>query len=229
MMGPHTQTKQQLLCNCKVRWMAYSWHNIACMCFHVILFTCTSHCGAILLHIFCPLIPFLSLSITGLVLTPGLVPLNTEEVRSDNTAATDTQFRYNLNTGAAFTISCSSTHTSDAFTVSFYKDGVVISEGDLEDTTLTETVPSSTQKDIQLEFLNFQPVHDGVYHCFSNTINASVVESSDLYLYGSGEDCTCVLLGCTLSLLMAPPSLCRVSPSPSCSSEPQVCSAGHQW
>ena len=66
-------------------------------------------------------------------------------VRSSNTAATNSQFRYNLNTGAAFNISCSSTHTSDAFTVSFYKDGVVISDGDLEDTTLTETAPSTTQ------------------------------------------------------------------------------------
>ena len=171
--------------------MAYSWHNIACMCFHVILFTCTSHCGAILLHIFCPLIPFLSLSITGLVLTPGLVPLNTEEVRSDNTAATDTQFRYNLNTGAAFTISCSSTHKCDDFTVSLYKDGMVISEGDLMETTLTETAPLPTQKDIQLEFLNFQPVHDGVYHCFARASDTDEEESSDLYLYGSGEDCMC--------------------------------------
>ena len=112
-------------------------------------------------------------------------------VRSSIIAATNSQFRYNLNTGAAFNISCSSTHTSDDFTVSFYKDGVVISDGDLVNTTLTETVPSTTQKFIQLQFLNFQRVHDGVYHCFTNTSNASVVESSDLYLYGSGEDCMC--------------------------------------
>ena len=68
----------------------------------------------------------------------------------------------------------------------------MISDGDLADTTLTETVTSPIRKFIQLEFLNFQPVHDGVYHCFANTSNASVVESSDLYLYGSGEDCMCV-------------------------------------
>ena len=119
---------------------------------------------------------------------PGLVPPS--GVRSSNTAATNSQFRYNLNTGAASNISCSSTHTSDDFTVSFYKDGVVITDGDLVNTTLTETVPSTTQKFIQLEFLNFQPVHDGVYHCYAS--NASEVESSDLYLYGSGEDCMCV-------------------------------------
>ena len=123
----------------------------------------------------------------GLSVVPGLVPPS--GVRSSNPAATNTQFRYNLNTGAAFNISYSSTHTSGAFTVSLYKDGVVISDGDLEDTTLTKTVPSTTQKFIQLEFLNFQPVHDGVYHCFVNTNDTDEELSSDLYLYGSGEDC----------------------------------------
>ena len=113
-------------------------------------------------------------------------------MRLSNNVATNSQFRYNLNTGAAFNISCSSTDTSDDFTVSFYKDGVVISDGDLEDTTLTETVPSTTQKFIQLEFLNFQPVHDGVYHCFASASDTNEEESSDLYLYGSGEDCMCV-------------------------------------
>ena len=67
----------------------------------------------------------------------------------------------------------------------------MISDGDLVDTKLTEAAPSITQKVIELGFLNFQPSHDGAYHCFVNTSNASVVESSDLYLYGSGEDCMC--------------------------------------
>ena len=75
--------------------------------------------------------------------------------------------------------------------MSFYKDGVVISDGDLVNTTLTETVPSTTQKVIRLEFLNFQPVHDGVYHCFAITTDMDEELSSDLYLYGSGEDCMC--------------------------------------
>ena len=113
------------------------------------------------------------------------------EVQSSNTPLTNSQFRYNLNTGAAFNISCTSAHTSGDFTVSFYKDGVVISEGDLEDTTLTEIVFLTTQKGIQLEFLNFQPVHDGAYHCFVNTSDTDEELSSDLYLYGSGEDCMC--------------------------------------
>ena len=121
---------------------------------------------------------------------PGTIPPS--GVRSNNTAATNSQFRYNLNTGATFNISCSSTHTSSDFTVSFYKDGVVISDGDLVNTTLTETALSSTQKVIQLQFLNFQPVHDGVYHCFARASDTDEELSSDFYLYGSGEDCMCV-------------------------------------
>ena len=113
-------------------------------------------------------------------------------VRSSNTALTNSQFRYNLNTGATFNISCISTHTSDAFTVSFYKDGVVISDGDLVNTTLTETALSTTQTFIQLEFLDFQPVHDSVYHCLASASDTDEELSSDLYLYGSGEDCMCV-------------------------------------
>ena len=127
--------------------------------------------------------------LAGLSLTPGLVPPS--GVRSDNPAFTNSQFRYNLNTGAAFTISCTITHTSDAFTVSFYKDGVVISDRDLVNTTLTEAALSTTQKIIQLQFLNFQPVHDGVYHCFASASDTNETESSALYLYGSGEDCMC--------------------------------------
>ena len=125
----------------------------------------------------------------GLFVTPGLMPPS--GVRSDNPALTNSQFRYNLNTRAAFNISCSFTHTSDAFTVSFYKDGVVVSGGDLVDTTLTEPDTTTTQKIIQLQFLNFQPVHDGVYHCFASASDTNEEESSDLYLYGSGEDCMC--------------------------------------
>ena len=80
-------------------------------------------------------------------MVPGLAPPS--GVRSSNTAFTNSRFRYNLNTGAAFNISCSSTHASDAFTVSFYKDGVVIGDGDLVDTTLTETATSTVQTFIE--------------------------------------------------------------------------------
>ena len=66
---------------------------------------------------------------------------------------------------------------------------MVIRDGDLVNTTLTETVPSTTQKSIQLQFLNFQPVHDGPSHCFANASDTNEEVSSDLYLYGSGEDC----------------------------------------
>ena len=78
----------------------------------------------------------------------------------------------------------------------------MISEGDLEDTTLTETAPSTTQKFIQLEFLNFQPVHDGAYHCFASASDTNEEESSDLYLYGSGEDCMCLGSGWAICILL---------------------------
>ena len=126
--------------------------------------------------------------LTGLTLAPDLVPLS--EVQSSNTAATNSQFRYNLNTGAAFTISCTFTHTSDDFTVSFYKDGVVIGDGDLDDTNLKDPTPG-TEQTIELTFDNFQPVHDGVYHCFASASDTDEELSSDLYLYGSSEDCMC--------------------------------------
>ena len=122
-------------------------------------------------------------------MVPNFIPPS--EVLSSNRAATGSPFRYNLNTGVAFNISCLINHTSDAFTGYFYKDGVVIRDGDLANTTLTETVLSTTQKSVQLQFLNFQPVHDGVYHCFANTSDTNEEVSSDLYLYGSGEDCMC--------------------------------------
>ena len=124
--------------------------------------------------------------LTGLSVVPNFIP--PYEVQSSNHAVTGST-RYNLNTGAAFNISCIITHTSDALTGYFYKDGVVISDGDLVDTTLTETVLPATQKSIQLQFLNFQLVHDGVYHCFASTSDTNEEVSLDLYLYGSGEDC----------------------------------------
>ena len=127
------------------------------------------------------------LLMTGLSVTPNLIPPS--EVLSSNPAIATYPTKYNLNTGAAFNISCLITHSTNAFTVYFYKDGVVISDGDLVDTTLTVTVHTSTQKSIQLQFLNFQPVHDGAYHCFANTSDTMEEMSSDLYLYGSGEDC----------------------------------------
>ena len=127
--------------------------------------------------------------LSGLTLTPGLIPPS--GMRSSSTAATNSQFRYNLNTAAAFNISCSSIHTSSDFASYFYKDGVLISDGSLVNTTLTELHPSTNQTFIQLQFLNFQPVHDGVYYCSANTSDTNETVTSDLYLYGSGAESMC--------------------------------------
>ena len=130
---------------------------------------------------------FLSLFLMAdLAVISDLVPPS--EVRSSSPAIATYPTHFNLNTGAAFNISCIITHSSDAFTLYFHKDGVVISDGDLVDTRLTVTGLSSVQQIIQLQFLNFQPGHDGVYHCFANTSDTNETATSDLYLYGSGEE-----------------------------------------
>lgn len=100
--------------------------------------------------------------------------------------------RFNLNAGTMFSISCTFTHMDNTFTVSFYKDGMVVSEASLVDITLTEEevgVSPDIQKTLTLAFSNFQPVHDGLYYCFAITNDASEELPSELYLYGSGEDC----------------------------------------
>ena len=68
---------------------------------------------------------------------------------------------------------------------------MVISDMDLEDTTLTNPTPG-TEQTIELTFDNFQRVHDGVYHCFASASDADEEVSSDLYLYGSGMSTSCV-------------------------------------
>ena len=130
---------------------------------------------------------------TGISVVPNFIP---PSEKLSNTPAQTGSTRFNLNKGASFIINCTITHTSDKFTGYFYKDGVVISDGYPVNTTLMgPTVHSTTQSTIHLQFLNFQPVHDGVYHCFANTSDTNEEVSSDLYLYGSGEDCMCAWSG----------------------------------
>ena len=124
--------------------------------------------------------------LTGLQLTDSGLDPPADQLSAN--PALDNPTRYNINTGVGFTISCTFTHSSDSFTVSFYKDGMVISDGDLKDTELT--VPTAgTEQTIELTFNNFQPAHDGVYRCSASTTDTNEELSSDLYLYGSGEDC----------------------------------------
>ena len=68
---------------------------------------------------------------------------------------------------------------------------MVISDMGLVDTTLTNPTPG-TEQTIELTFDNFQPVHDGVYHCFASASDTMEELSSDLYLYGSGMSTSCV-------------------------------------
>ena len=92
-----------------------------------------------------------------------------------------------------FTISCTFTHTDD-FTVSFYKDGVVITVEGLADITLTETQQNAdpnVEKMLELTFSDFQQAHDGVYHCSASVEGVDPV-SSEMYFYGSCKSaCLC--------------------------------------
>ena len=64
----------------------------------------------------------------------------------------------------------------------------MISNGDLANTALTDPA-AGTEQTLALAFRNFQPAHDGVYHCSASTTDTNEEVSSDRYLYGSGEDC----------------------------------------
>ena len=145
----------------------------------MIIFILTLYNHTVFLSIIC--------IVTGLTLVPSLLPPS--EVLSANPVIATYPTLFNLNTGAVFNISCTITHSSNLFSLYFDKDGVVISDGDLVNTRLTETVHASTERILQLNFLNFQPVHDGAYHCFANTSDTNENATSDLYLYGSGEHC----------------------------------------
>ena len=127
--------------------------------------------------------------LTGLQLSNSVFDPPADQLSANPTSANNPT-HYNLNTGAAFTIICTFTYTSDAFIVSFYKDGVVLSDGDLVDTALTGPL-AGTEQTLELAFSDFQPVHDGVYHCFASTSDTSEEVSSDLYLYGSGMSAYC--------------------------------------
>ena len=65
---------------------------------------------------------------------------------------------------------------------------MVIRDGDLANTALTDQ-GADTEQTLALAFSNFQPAHDGVYHCSASTSDTNEEVSSDPYLYGSGEDC----------------------------------------
>ena len=165
------------------RYVISMWFLLFCS------FCCLLSWSSLLNYLYCLWHCVYLQSLPGLSVIADLTPPS--EVQSSNNTAANGSTRYNLNTGAAFNISCSFTHTSDSFSSYFYKDGVVISDGSLVNTTLTELHPSTNQTFIQLQFLNFQPVHDGVYYCSANTSDTNETVTSDLYLYGSGAESMC--------------------------------------
>lgn len=116
-----------------------------------------------------------------------MVPDNA--VRSGNPVAPPFAHRYNIRTGAQFVISCFGNALTVDYTLEFYKDGRVIGDADLPDTLLTPANPEMGQKQISLNFSNFQPEHNGIYYCnatLSNGLEPFILnEAQDLYLYGT--------------------------------------------
>lgn len=117
-----------------------------------------------------------------------MVPI--PSARSTNPAVTKPfAFRYNIQSGAEFSISCFGGASIPGYTLEFYKDGQVIEDGDLPNTTLTPANPQTLQKYISLNFTNFQSEHNGVYYCNATLTDGSmpfiVNEAADLYLYGT--------------------------------------------
>ena len=126
--------------------------------------------------------------------TPDMVP--PQPVRSTNPTESTSPFvpRYNIQTGVMFDISCIGIATTPDYTLELYKDGVVIRDGDLTDTTLTPADPAALQKTVSLSFADFQPEHNGVYYCGATLTGSDpfVAQESDLFLYGTCKLCVTV-------------------------------------
>lgn len=127
-----------------------------------------------------------------------------EDVRSEIPTEATNPFvqRYNIRTEAMFTISCFGTAGIPDYVLEFYKDNLVIADGDLTDATLTPADPTALQKTVSLSFTNFQPEHNGVYYCNATMTGSEpfVPVESDLYLYGICKLCMMVYHHYELSL-----------------------------
>ena len=155
-------------------------------------FSCRAAGNCVVVHLMivmiCQEAPYLVFPTVTITRTPNMVPI--QSARSQNPAVTHgIAFRYNIQSGAAFSISCFGGSSIPDYTLEFYKDGRVIEDGDLPNTTLTPADPQTLQKYISLNFTNFQPEHNGVYYCNATLTDGSrpfiLNETADLYLYGT--------------------------------------------
>ena len=122
----------------------------------------------------------------------------------------------NIVNGANFTISCTATHTSTNFNVQFFSDtcqcpqpcpsdwqGCPLNDGDLPQTTMTNTFSGSLSRTITLTFNSFTEAHNGRYYCNFTTsdVGADPSEISGNHrAYGTGKSvklvyCYCIVKG----------------------------------
>ena len=127
--------------------------------------------------------------------------------------------QYNIVNGASFTISCTATHDTSNFNVQFFSDtcqcpqpcppdweGCPLNDGDLPQTTMTNTSSSSTSRTITLTFNSFTEAHNGRYYCNASTsdVGADPSEiSSNQRAYGTGKSvklvhCHCIGKGLSI-------------------------------
>ena len=123
----------------------------------------------------------------------------------------------NIVTGASFTISCNATHTSSNFNVQFFSDtcqcpqpcppdwqGCPLNDGDLPQTTMTNTSSGSLSRTITLTFDSFTEAHNGRYYCNATTsdVGADPSEiSSNQRAYGTGKSVKLVHCHCIVNSL----------------------------
>ena len=127
--------------------------------------------------------------------------------------------QFNIVTGASFTISCTATHTSTNFDVQFFSDtcqcpqpcpsdwqGCPLNDGDLPQTTMTNTFSGSLSRNITLTFNSFTEAHNGRYYCNATTsdVGADPSEISGTQrAYGTGKSvklvhCHCIVKGLSI-------------------------------
>ena len=130
--------------------------------------------------------------------------------------------QFNIITGASFTISCTATHDTPNFNVQFFSDtcqcpqpcpsdweGCPLNDGDLPQTTMTNTSSSSTSRTITLTFDSFTEAHNGRYYCNAtisddvdpNDHNDPSEISGNSRAYGTGKSVKLVHCHCIVNSL----------------------------
>ena len=105
-----------------------------------------------------------------------------------NTPSSD-PLRYNIIEGGVFTINCSVTFTEpySSASVEFYKDGSRLANSSLPPNVTVATETDDLTIVITLSFLNFVPVHNGLYVCNVSSDVPAISNTRNHRFYHTGE------------------------------------------